>query len=29
MEGTTIADETVDHLYRFAGDLVTDMEIRR
>jgi ketosteroid isomerase-like protein len=27
-EGTTIADETVDHVYRFVDDLVSDMEIR-
>jgi ketosteroid isomerase-like protein len=27
--GTTIADETVVHVYRFAEDLVRDMEIRR
>jgi len=25
----TVADETVEHVYRFAADLVCDMEIRK
>ncbi|MER7005518.1 nuclear transport factor 2 family protein [Dactylosporangium sp. NPDC000555] len=29
MQGAVIADERVEHVYRFAADLVTDMEIHR
>lgn len=28
-QGSVVADEMVEHVYRFAGDLVSDMEIRK